>query len=81
MALKTIISANVSIKTAQRLQNVRKRAKSATIERAINYYLDAEEDFKPGDASTKRLLAALLPRDEIPQSARDFFEALIADMN
>jgi len=79
--MKTIISANVSIKTAQRLQNVRKRAKSATIERAINYYLDAEEDFKLGDVSTKRLLAALLPRDDIPQSARDFFAALIADMN
>ena len=60
--MKTIITASVSTKTAEKLQQVNKGNRSRVVDRAISEYLDGRKAFSIHDIQTKRLASVLMSR-------------------
>lgn len=42
------------------------RNQSATVERAVNKYLNEKEEFSPSDIPSRSLLSAITNRDDVP---------------
>ena len=62
---KTIISANIPVKLAERLKNKTKGTRSRVITRALKAYLDDMEAFDITDVHTRNLLAVLHAREDV----------------
>lgn len=60
--MKTIITASVSTKTAQSLQDVKKGRRSYVVDRAISEYLKGRNEFSINDIPTKQLASVLMGR-------------------
>ena len=67
---KTIISANIPVKLAERLKGKTKGTRSRVIERALRAYLDDKEAFNISDVSTRQLIAASSQREDCPSHIR-----------
>lgn len=67
---KTIISANIPVKLAERLKNKTKGTRSRVIARALKAYLDDMDAFDITDYETSRLLIALKYREDISEQLR-----------
>ena len=63
---KTIISANIPVKLAERLKGKTKGTRSRVIERALKAYLDDMEAFDITDIGTRNLMACLHAREDCP---------------
>ena len=67
---KTIISANIPVKLAERLKGKTKGTRSRVIARALKAYLDDMDAFDITDYDTRRLIIQLRNREEISEQLR-----------
>ena len=67
---KTIISANIPVKLAERLKDKTKGTRSRVIARALKAYLDDMDAFDITDYETRRLIIQLKNRDDISEQFR-----------
>ena len=67
---KTIISANIPVKLAERLKDKTKGTRSRVIARALKAYLDDMEAFTIQDVATRSLMIQLRNRDDISEQLR-----------
>ena len=67
---KTIISANIPVKLAERLKDKTKGTRSRGIARALKAYLDDMDAFDITDYETRRLLIQLRHREDISEQLR-----------
>lgn len=67
---KTIISANIPVKLAERLKDKTKGTRSRVIARALKAYLDDMDAFDITDYETRRLLIQLRHREDISEQLR-----------
>lgn len=67
---KTIISANIPVKLAERLKDKTKGTRSRVIARALKAYLDDMDAFDITDYETRRLIIQLKNRDDISEQLR-----------
>ena len=78
--MKSIISANINTKLAEKLKKITKGARSRTVERAIRNYLEEKEAYSIMDESTLDILTELRCRPEISDSAKQYLRALWAEV-
>jgi len=67
---KTIISANIPVKLAERLKDKTKGTRSRVIGRALKAYLDDMDAFDITDYETRRLIIQLRNREDISEQLR-----------
>lgn len=78
--MKSIISANIKTELAKRLKKITKGARSRTIERALEKYLDEKDNFVIEDIETLSLILELGYRKDIPDSAKQYLRALYLEI-
>lgn len=78
--MKTIISANIPVELAQRLQSKTKGTRSRVIERALRAYLDDRQAFDITDVETRTLAITLKNRDIPEHIKRELINWLMEDL-
>ena len=70
--MKTIISANIPVKLAEKLKNKTKGTRSRVITRALDAYLADKEAFDITDVDTMMLVMELIYRKDITPSQKAY---------
>jgi metal-responsive CopG/Arc/MetJ family transcriptional regulator len=78
--MKTIISANVSVSVAKRLQGKTKGTRSRVIERALKNYLDEKDAFDMWEFDILDVLFHIAARPELTRSQTELIHTIIVEL-
>ena len=78
--MKTIISANIPVSLAQRLQNKTKGTRSRVISRALEAYLDEKEAYNLDDLEIEAILMHLFYRSELSEMQKTLIRQMYLEI-
>lgn len=78
--MKTVISANIPVKLAERLKTKTKGTRSRVISRALEAYLDEKEAYNLDDLEIESILMHLFYRKELSTMNRTLIRQMYLEM-